>query len=174
MLYINAILEYLFYLSLLSWTYAGTLRSATVSKAENVVETVDVLAVDDEQVNLLLLSGLLRRQGVNVVTARSGFDALKLMAKHDFALILMDVMMPGMDGFTTAERIRADETTRHIPIIFVTAISKEQRHVFKGYETGAVDYLIKPFEHDILKSKVQVFVEMHRQPCARGASPQRP
>ena len=137
-----------------------------MSKAENVVETVDVLAVDDEQVNLLLLSGLLRRQGVNVVTARSGFDALKLMAKHDFALILMDVMMPGMDGFTTAERIRADEATRHIPIIFVTAISKEQRHVFKGYETGAVDYLIKPFEHDILKSKVQVFVEMHRQRMA--------
>ncbi|MDQ7834797.1 MAG: EAL domain-containing protein [Humidesulfovibrio sp.] len=137
-----------------------------MSKAESVVETVDVLAVDDEQVNLLLLSGLLRRQGVNVVTARSGFDALKLTQKHDFALILMDVMMPGMDGFTTAERIRADETTRHIPIIFVTAISKEQRHVFKGYETGAVDYLIKPFEHDILKSKVQVFVEMHRQRMA--------
>ncbi|MDO9631561.1 MAG: response regulator, partial [Humidesulfovibrio sp.] len=137
-----------------------------VGKAECVVETIDVLAVDDEQVNLLLLSGLLRRQGVNLITARSGFDALKLLAKHDFALILMDVMMPGMDGFTTAERIRADETTRHIPIIFVTAISKEQRHVFKGYETGAVDYLIKPFEHDILKSKVQVFVEMHRQRMA--------
>ncbi len=137
-----------------------------MSKAESVVETVDVLAVDDEQVNLLLLSGLLRRQGINVVTARSGFEALKLMPKHDFALILMDVMMPGMDGFTTAERIRADEATRHIPIIFVTAISKEQRHVFKGYETGAVDYLIKPFEHDILKSKVQVFVEMHRQRMA--------
>ncbi|PKN08014.1 MAG: two-component system response regulator [Deltaproteobacteria bacterium HGW-Deltaproteobacteria-8] len=137
-----------------------------VGKAECVVETIDVLAVDDEQVNLLLLSGLLRRQGVNLITARSGFDALKLLAKHDFALILMDVMMPGMDGFTTAERIRADETTRHIPIIFVTAISKEQRHVFKGYETGAVDYLIKPFEHDILKSKVQVFVELHRQRMA--------
>ncbi|OGR40382.1 MAG: hypothetical protein A2051_11935 [Desulfovibrionales bacterium GWA2_65_9] len=137
-----------------------------MSKAESVVETVDVLAVDDEQVNLLLLSGLLRRQGINVVTARSGFEALKLMPKHDFALILMDVMMPGMDGFTTAERIRADDATRHIPIIFVTAISKEQRHVFKGYETGAVDYLIKPFEHDILKSKVQVFVEMHRQRMA--------
>jgi diguanylate cyclase (GGDEF)-like protein len=137
-----------------------------VGKAESTVETVDVLAVDDEQVNLLLLSGLLRRQGVNVVTAHSGFEALKLLAKHDFALILMDVMMPGLDGFTTAERIRADETTRHIPIIFVTAISKEQRHVFKGYEAGAVDYLIKPFEHDILKSKVQVFVEMHRQRMA--------
>ncbi len=137
-----------------------------VSKAEVAVETVDVLAVDDEQVNLLLLSGLLRRQGVNIITARSGFEALKLMPKHDFALILMDVMMPGMDGFTTAERVRADETTRHIPIIFVTAISKEQRHVFKGYETGAVDYLIKPFEHGILKSKVQVFVEMHRQRMA--------
>ncbi|MHC1700093.1 MAG: EAL domain-containing protein [Humidesulfovibrio sp.] len=137
-----------------------------MGKAENVVETVDVLAVDDEQVNLLLLSGLLRRQGVNVVTARSGFEALKLMPKHDFALILMDVMMPGLDGFTTAERIRADEATRHVPIIFVTAISKEQRHVFKGYETGAVDYLIKPFEHDILRSKVQVFVELHRQRMA--------
>ncbi len=137
-----------------------------MGKAETIPDTVDILAVDDEQVNLLLLSGLLRRQGINVVTARSGYDALKLLAKHDFALILMDVMMPGLDGFTTAERIRADEATRHIPIIFVTAISKEQRHVFKGYETGAVDYLIKPFEHDILKSKVQVFVEMHRQRLA--------
>jgi len=140
-----------------------------VSKAEisvETLETVDILAVDDEQVNLLLLSGLLRRQGVNLVTARSGFEALKLMSKYDFALILMDVMMPGMDGFTTAERIRADEATRHVPIIFVTAISKEQRHVFRGYETGAVDYLIKPFEHDILKSKVQVFVDMHRQRVA--------
>ena len=137
-----------------------------MSKAEIPVETVDILAVDDEQVNLLLLSGLLRRQGINLVTARSGFEALKLMPKHDFALILMDVMMPGMDGFTTAERIRSDEATRHVPIIFVTAISKEQRHVFRGYETGAVDYLIKPFEHDILKSKVQVFVDMHRQRVA--------
>ncbi|MBU1228468.1 MAG: EAL domain-containing protein [Proteobacteria bacterium] len=134
-----------------------------MSKAELALDAVDILAVDDEPVNLLLLSGLLRRQGINLVTARSGFEALKLLPRHDFALILMDVMMPGMDGFTTAERIRADEATRHIPIIFVTAISKEQRHVFKGYEAGAVDYLIKPFEHDILKSKVQVFVDMHRQ-----------
>ncbi len=137
-----------------------------MSKAELTADAIDVLAVDDEQVNLLLFTGLLRRQGINVVTASSGYEALKLIARHDFALILLDVMMPGMDGFTTAERIRADENTRHIPIIFVTAISKEQRHVFQGYESGAVDYLIKPFDHDILKSKVQVFVDMHRQRVA--------
>lgn len=137
-----------------------------MSKAETASDTIDVLAVDDEQVNLLLFAGLLRRQGVNVVTANSGYEALKLLPSHDFALILLDVMMPGMDGFTTAERIRAEESTRHIPIIFVTAISKEQRHVFRGYESGAVDYLIKPFDHEILKSKVRVFVDMHRQRLA--------
>ncbi|OIO04619.1 MAG: hypothetical protein AUJ49_02455 [Desulfovibrionaceae bacterium CG1_02_65_16] len=137
-----------------------------MGKAENTPEVIDILAVDDEQVNLLLLAGLLRREGVNVVAARSGFEALTLTARHDFALILLDVMMPGMDGFTTAERLRADERTRHIPIIFITAISKEQRHIFKGYEAGAVDYLIKPFEHEILKNKVQVFVDMHRQRLA--------
>jgi len=137
-----------------------------MSRAENGPDAIDILAVDDEQVNLLLLSGLLRREGVNVVTARSGYDALKLLGQHDFALILLDVMMPGMDGFTLAERIRAEEITRHIPIIFITAISKEQRHVFKGYEAGAVDYLIKPFEHEILRNKVRVFVDMHRQRMA--------
>jgi diguanylate cyclase (GGDEF) domain len=137
-----------------------------MGRAESAPEIIDILVVDDEQVNLLLLAGLLRREGVNVVAARSGYEALKLTEKHDFALILLDVMMPGLDGFTTAERIRADEHTRHIPIIFITAISKEQRHVFKGYEAGAVDYLIKPFEHEILKNKVQVFVDMHRQRLA--------
>jgi len=137
-----------------------------MGKAECTPEVIDLLAVDDEQVNLLLLTGLLRREGVNIVTARSGYEALKLAAKHDFALILLDVMMPGLDGFTTAERFRADERTRHIPIIFITAISKEQRHVFKGYEAGAVDYLIKPFEHEILRNKVQVFVDMYRQRLA--------
>lgn len=135
-------------------------------RAEDGPEVVNILAVDDEQVNLLLLSGLLRREGVNIISARSGYDALKLIHQHDFALILLDVMMPGLDGFTTAERIRDDECTRHIPIIFITAISKEQRHVFKGYESGAVDYLIKPFEHEILKNKVRVFVDMHRQRLA--------
>lgn len=137
-----------------------------MGKAESTQEVIDILAVDDEQVNLLLLTGLLRREGMNIITARSGYEALKLIPRHDFALILLDVMMPGLDGFTTAERIRAEEASRHIPIIFITAISKEQRHVFKGYEAGAVDYLIKPFDHEILKNKVQVFVEMHRQRLA--------
>jgi len=137
-----------------------------MGKAESIQEVIDILAVDDEQVNLLLLTGLLRREGVNIITARSGYEALKLIPKHDFALILLDVMMPGLDGFTTAERIRSEESSRHIPIIFITAISKEQRHVFKGYEAGAVDYLIKPFDHEILRNKVQVFVEMHRQRLA--------
>ncbi|WP_147821506.1 two-component system response regulator [Salidesulfovibrio onnuriiensis] len=126
-------------------------------------ERVDVLIVDDERINLKLLEGVLRVFDLNIVTVSSGREALSLMSSHDFALVLLDVMMPEMDGFTVAERIRENDNTRNIPIIFVTAISKEQRHVFRGYELGAVDYLFKPVEPNILKSKVNTFVELHRK-----------
>ena len=94
---------------------------------------------------------------------RSGDEALRALLKEDFAVILLDVQMPGLDGFETAELIRARDRTRSVPIIFVTAISKEPHHVFRGYETGAVDYLFKPLDPVVLRSKVEVFVESHER-----------
>ncbi len=126
-------------------------------------ERVDVLIVDDERINLRLLEGVLKVFDLNIITVTSGKEALDLLHSHDFALVLLDVMMPEMDGFTTAEKIRENKVTKNIPIIFITAISKEQRHVFRGYELGAVDYLFKPVEPNILKSKVNTFVELHRK-----------
>ncbi|EGB13612.1 response regulator receiver modulated diguanylate cyclase/phosphodiesterase with PAS/PAC sensor(s) [Pseudodesulfovibrio mercurii] len=125
-------------------------------------EIVDVLVVDDERINLKLVEGILRGQDLNLVTAMSGAEALNLLPDHDFAVALLDVMMPGMDGFELAERLRGSEATRNIPIIFITAISKEQRHVFHGYELGAVDYLFKPVEPEILRGKTNIFAELHR------------
>lgn len=95
--------------------------------------------------------------------ATSGNEALQLALEHDFALILLDVQMPDMDGFETAELLRVNPRTRHVPIIFVTAISREQKHIFQGYEAGAVDYIAKPIEPTILQSKVRVFCQLYRQ-----------
>ncbi|WP_207262097.1 EAL domain-containing protein [Desulfovibrio sp. Huiquan2017] len=125
-------------------------------------ERVDVLVVDDERINLKLVEGILRGQDLNLLMATSGAEALKMLPDHDFAVALLDVMMPGMDGFELAERLRSSEASRNIPIIFITAISKEQRHVFRGYELGAVDYLFKPVEPEILRGKTNIFAEMHR------------
>ena len=86
-----------------------------------------------------------------------------MVQEHDFAVALLDVMLPGMDGFELAEQLRSSHFTRNIPIIFITAISKEQRHVFRGYELGAVDYLFKPVEPEILRGKVSIFAELHRK-----------
>ena len=124
---------------------------------------MDILTVDDKPANLLALRKILERPGLNIVEATSGNDALALMLEHDFALILLDVQMPDMDGFETAELMRGNEETKHIPIIFVTAINKEQKYVFEGYDKGAVDYLFKPLDPDILQSKVNIFLELHKQ-----------
>ncbi len=129
----------------------------------NDTEKFDVLLVDDRQENLLALEGLLEGPDLNIVKATSGNEALGLTLEHDFAVVLMDVQMPEMDGFETAELMRGTEKTRHIPIIFVTAISREPQNVFKGYDAGAVDYLIKPVDPSILGSKVQVFLELYKQ-----------
>jgi len=123
----------------------------------------NILLVDDRPENLLALEKILERPGLNIIKATSGNEALGLVLVHDFALVLLDVMMPEMDGFETAELMRGNSETNHIPIIFVTAISKEQRHVFKGYESGAVDYMFKPLDPDILVSKVNVFLELHKK-----------
>jgi len=128
-----------------------------------------ILLVDDRSDNLLALEGILEPLGHHLVSAESGEEALRHLLQEEFAVILLDVQMPGLDGFETAELIKRRERTRHIPILFLTAISKDRQHVFRGYETGAVDYLFKPFDAEILRSKVSVFVELHekRQEVAR-------
>jgi signal transduction histidine kinase len=119
-----------------------------------------ILIVDDRPENLLTLEGILESPDLNIIKAQSGNEALGLLLEHDVALVLMDVQMPGMDGFETAEIMRSSERTKHIPIIFVTAISKQRKHIFKGYETGAVDYLYKPLDLEVLKSKINAFLEL--------------
>jgi signal transduction histidine kinase len=121
---------------------------------------VNILMVDDHPENLVALEAILGDMGVNLIRANSGKEALKQVLKNDFALILLDVQMPGMDGFETASLIRERERSRHTPIIFLTAIHQSKKHVFEGYSVGAVDYILKPFDAEILKSKVQVFVEL--------------
>ena len=125
-------------------------------------ERLKILVVDDREENLVAMAAVLRRLDADVITARSGAQALAQLIHHDFAVILLDVQMPGMDGFEAATLIQGNRDTRHIPIIFVTAISKEERYVFKGYEAGAVDYLFKPIDGDILRSKVRVFLQLAR------------
>ncbi|MDD4731271.1 MAG: EAL domain-containing protein [Desulfovibrio sp.] len=139
----------------------------------DMYENAKILIVDDDRVNLKVLEGMLRGLGADIHLALSGEDALELAREHDFVLVLLDVMMPGIDGFQTAEQLRSREGTEDIPIIFVTAISKEQRHVFKGYELGAVDYLFKPVEPEILQSKVRVFLDLYAQRQALQASEER-
>ncbi len=129
----------------------------------NKTDNLNVLIVDDRPENLMALEKHLKSPGVHIIKAGSGNQALGLALEHDLALILLDVQMPEMDGFETAELMRGNPDTQHIPIIFVTAINKEEKHVFKGYDTGAVDYLFKPLDPDILKSKVNVFLELHRK-----------
>jgi len=120
----------------------------------------NLLLVDDRRENLLALRAILEPLDCVFVEATSGTEALGHLLRTEFALILMDVQMPGLDGFETASLIKERERTRHIPIVFVTAISKEQSYVFKGYSAGAVDYISKPFDPDILRSKVAVFIEL--------------
>lgn len=122
-----------------------------------------VLLVDDVPENILSLESILEEENRTFLKAESGEEALKILLKEDVSLILLDVQMPGMDGFETASLIRGKPKTRHIPIIFVTAISKEQKHIFKGYESGAVDYLFKPVDPEIVRSKVKVLLELDQQ-----------
>lgn len=120
------------------------------------------LLVDDLEENLLALSALLQRPDLEVLTARSGREALELLLVHDVALAFLDVQMPEMDGFELAELMRGSERTRQVPIIFVTAGARDQHRLFKGYESGAVDFLFKPIEPHILQNKADVFFQLHR------------
>jgi signal transduction histidine kinase/DNA-binding response OmpR family regulator len=121
---------------------------------------VNILLVDDHAENLLALEAILEPLGQNLVKALSGEEALKCLLRQDFAVILLDVQMPGMDGFETAELIRGRERSMHTPIIFLTAINTSENHVSRGYQVGAVDYLLKPIVPEVLLSKVAVFVDM--------------
>ena len=125
-------------------------------------ERARILAVDDRSENLLALAAILEPLGQEVVQAGSGEEALRHLLHDDFALILLDVQMPDLDGFATAALIKQRERTRHVPIIFLTAISKEAEHVFRGYEAGAVDYLMKPVDAHVLRAKVSVFIDLWR------------
>ena len=123
-------------------------------------ERANILLVDDREDNLLALEAILEPLGHRCVSVTSGSAALKQLLVDDFACILLDVQMPDIDGFELAELIKQRERSQHIPIIFVTALSKEEKHVFRGYSAGAVDYIFKPIDPDILRSKVAVFVEL--------------
>src|SRR2546423_1260265 len=131
-------------------------------KAETTPQA-KILLVDDEPKSLFALQELLSTLGQNLMIAQSGEEALRLALKNDFAVILLDVRMPGIDGFETARLIRSRERSRLTPIIFLTAAADEMTSMFRGYEVGAVDYLQKPVVPEILKSKVAVFVELHRK-----------
>lgn len=121
---------------------------------------VDILIVDDRLDGLIALEAVLKSSMHNMVRAQSGREAIDLLNQYDFAVILLDVQMPELDGFETAALIRQNEKYRHTPIIFVTAINKDDRYIYKGYEAGAVDYIFKPFEPQILRSKVSFFVDL--------------
>lgn len=123
---------------------------------------VNCLLVDDRDENLLALDALIASDDVRTLIARSGPEALELLLQHDVALALVDVQMPEMDGFELAEIMRGSERTRHVPLIFVTAGEHDRRRVFRGYESGAVDFLHKPIEPHVLKNKAQVFFDLHR------------
>ena len=130
----------------------------------NSMKKINILIVDDRSENLLVLESILEPLSENIVKASSGNEALGLLFDYDFAVALIDVQMPDMDGFEVAEIMRSSERTCHIPIIFVTALSTEQKHIFKGYDSGAVDYLFKPIkETKIILSKVKIFIELYNQ-----------
>lgn len=124
---------------------------------------VNVLVVDDLVQNLLAMEALLARPGVRVIKAASGVEALELLLLHEVAVALLDVHMPDMDGFELAELIRGRDSTRHIPLMFVTAAAADQQRQFQGYEYGAVDFLHKPVESHVLISKVNVFIDLYSQ-----------
>src|SRR5437899_8942241 len=126
-------------------------------------QPVKLLLVDDHPENLLALEAILEAPGQELILARSGDEALRQLLQHDFAAIILDVMMPEMDGFETAALIRQRERSLYTPIIFLTALGRSEEHMRRGYDLGAVDYMTKPFQPEILRSKVSVFVELHRK-----------
>ncbi|WP_297356264.1 response regulator, partial [Paraburkholderia sp.] len=125
--------------------------------------TVNILIVDDIAHNIMALQASLTRPEINLLVADSGTAALDLLLKHEVALAILDVNMPGMNGFELAALMRGSPRTSHVPIIFLTATAQDASRTFRGYEAGAVDFLYKPFDPRILQSKVDVFVQLEQQ-----------
>jgi PAS domain S-box-containing protein len=123
---------------------------------------INILLVDDQPANLLALESILEHPELNLIKSSSGDEALRWLLKEEFALVLLDVLMPGMDGFETAALIRSRESSMYTPIIFITAINTNETHVTRGYSLGAVDYIFKPIVPEILKAKVGVFVDLFK------------
>lgn len=126
-------------------------------------EKINILLVDDKPNNLMLLEAILDSPEYRLVKASSGGEALKHLLNEDFALILLDVMMPELDGFETAKLIRRRDQSSDTPIIFITAMDPDDEAVFKGYSVGAVDYLFKPFDSDFLKAKVSTSIDLYKK-----------
>jgi two-component system, sporulation sensor kinase E len=138
-------------------------QKGSIEKLNNTPpQKVNILMVDDHPENLLALEAVLTSPNYNLISANSGKEALKCMLQYDFAVILLDVQMPGMNGFDTAKLIKAREKTKHIPIIFITAISQDMDHVHQGYSVGAIDYIFKPFQPETLKKKIEQIVGIHQ------------
>src|SRR5262249_47965306 len=131
------------------------------------LEKTNILIVDDKEANLLALETILKPLDLKIVKAHSGNEALAHLLELDFACVVLDVQMPEMDGFELAKIIRADERTKFLPIIFATGNQYDEEDVFKGYETGAVDYLFKPLVVTVVRSKINVFVELYRNSLER-------
>ena len=125
-----------------------------------MTDKAKILLVDDRPENLLALEAVLSTLDQVLVTASSGDEALRALLKDDFALILLDAQMPGMDGFETAAQIKARQRTKDVPIIFLTAVDTDQRNAYRGYAAGGADYIAKPFDPWVLRAKVQVFVDL--------------
>ena len=138
-------------------------KNSTVNLYSAASEKVNILMVDDHPENLLALEAVLSSPNYHLVTANTGKEALKCLLKQEFAVILLDVQMPGLNGFETAKLIRAREKTKHTPIIFITAISQDSENVQRGYSVGAIDYIFKPFQPETLKQKIEKFVELHQK-----------
>ncbi len=142
---------------------AAAVSQAITAETPELAKPVKILLVDDQQDNLLSASAVLESLGEEVITAQSGREALLLLLDGDFAVIVLDIMMPEMDGFETATFIRQRDRSRHTPIIFLTALGRSDEHIRRGYDLGAVDYITKPFVPEFLCAKVSVFVELHRK-----------
>jgi len=142
---------------------AAEAESIPISAEPPSACTVNVLLVDDQPNNLLAMEAVLADLDANLVKAYSGLEALRCLLEKEFALIIMDVRMPAMDGFEAATLIRQRERTRHTPIIFLTAVATDDMEMFRGYAVGAVDYLSKPIVPHVLRSKVEAFIEIFRK-----------
>src|SRR5712675_1937086 len=148
----------------LEWTpSASRPNGAAKATATASIPKANILLVDDRADKLLAMEAIVSSLGQNIVKARSGKEALRQLLHMDFAVILLDVTMPIMDGFETAALIRKRPSSEHTPIIFVTSINNSENHISKGYSLGAVDYMLTPIVPEVLRTKVSVFVELHKK-----------